>query len=88
MDKTLGQIAHEAGERYGGWARKWEHLGPGQRNEWESIAQTVAAAVHEEDARICEARSEQIMESNRMVSAYVMGFENAAAIRASIKEVK
>ena len=42
MEKTLGQIAHEAGEKAGGWSRKWEHMGDGQRAEWEAIAEAVA----------------------------------------------
>ncbi len=42
--KTLGQIAHEAGERAGHWARKWSDLGESQRAEWEEIGAAVACA--------------------------------------------
>lgn len=42
--KTFGQIAHEAGERAGRWARKWSDLGESQRAEWEEIGAAVARA--------------------------------------------
>lgn len=58
-EKSLGRIAHETGERVGGWARRWSDMGPGQREDWEQIAQAVAAAVRE------QAVLEAAMQSNR-----------------------
>lgn len=52
--KTLGQIAHEAGERIGAWSRTWAHMGQGQRDDWEVVAAAVAAAEREACARLCE----------------------------------
>ena len=37
MNKTLGQIAHDAG----GFTRQWHHMGAAQKAEWEQIAQAV-----------------------------------------------
>lgn len=44
-EKTLGQIAHEAGEQAGKWERKWPNLSSRQKVEWEEIADTVAEHV-------------------------------------------
>ena len=52
MKKTLGQIAHEAGEKAGGWLRKWEDMGEAQRAEWEAIAEAVAEQVRKECAEL------------------------------------
>ena len=52
MKKTLGQIAHEAGEKAGGWSRKWEYMGEAQRAEWEAIAEAVAEQVRKECAEL------------------------------------
>ena len=46
-NKTLGQIAHDAGVSAGGWSRQWAHMSEGQRAEWENIAQAVVAAYDE-----------------------------------------
>ena len=40
MNKTLGQIAHDAG----GFTRQWQHMGAAQREDWERIAQAVIEA--------------------------------------------
>lgn len=47
--KSLGQIAHEAGERICGWARRWDGMSESQRQEWEQIAEAVVAAVQSVD---------------------------------------
>lgn len=39
--KTLGEVAHDAGKKAGGWERKWEHMRENQQAEWEAIAQAV-----------------------------------------------
>ena len=44
-EKTLGQIAHDAGAAAGGWYRKWEHMPDAQREEWEILANAVAREV-------------------------------------------
>lgn len=44
-EKTLGQIAHDAGAQAGSWARKWDDMGDRQKGEWETIAQAVAQEV-------------------------------------------
>ena len=51
--KTLGQIAHETGERAGSWVRKWEHMHHSQRTEWEVLADAVAAVVAAEERERC-----------------------------------
>ena len=43
MSKSLGQIAHEAGERAGAWSLKWDDVPETQRGVWESLAAAVAA---------------------------------------------
>lgn len=44
-EKTLGQIAHDAGAQAGGWARKWDDMWDSQKKEWEILAQAVAQEV-------------------------------------------
>lgn len=60
MKKTLGQIAHEAGEKAGGWSRKWEHLGDAQRAEWEAIAEAVAEQVKKKKATAGRSDAERL----------------------------
>ncbi len=48
MKKTLGQIAHDAGEKAGGWQRRWANIAESQRAEWETLAQAVAVEVRAE----------------------------------------
>lgn len=43
VTKSLGEIAHEAGEKHGGWARKWRDLSDAQKQEWQAIAEAVIA---------------------------------------------
>ena len=40
MNKTLGQIAHDAGK----FDRQWQHMGESQKADWERIAQAVVDA--------------------------------------------
>ena len=42
--KTLGQIAHEAGEKHDGWARRWSDCSESQKMAWELIAADVVRA--------------------------------------------
>ena len=51
MSKSLGQIAHEAGERAGAWSLKWDDVPETQRGVWESLAAAVAAATRASAAR-------------------------------------
>lgn len=55
--KSLGQIAHEAGERICGWARRWDGMSESQRQEWEQIAEAVVAAAQSVD--VAQAPGEQ-----------------------------
>lgn len=98
MDKTLGQIAFEAAEQTGvRWNVPWEESFA--KDDWEEIAAAVAAAVKEEDARICEeniagisyGRTSQgpcLSPCDKAGGGRHDGMTYAAAIRASIKEVK
>lgn len=81
MTKTLGQIAHEAGEKVGNWLRTWDNMSNGQKYEWEAIAAAVAAAVKEEDAKIVE----NYFHLGYQSTVYETADELAEAIRASIK---
>lgn len=84
MDKTLGQIAFESvPKRF----CEWEVISPEYQKEWEHVAAAVAAAVKEEDARICANVCGG--QSPSFNDDYNAGcYDGAAAIRASIKEVK
>jgi hypothetical protein len=44
-EKSLGQIAHDAGAQAGGWARKWDDMQGSQKEEWEILAKAVAQEV-------------------------------------------
>lgn len=43
-EKTLGQVAHEAGEQHDGWARRWGNCSNPQKDAFELIAQAVVSA--------------------------------------------
>ena len=55
--KTLGQIAHEAGEKHDGWARRWSDCSESQKAAWELIAADVAQAERERCALVCESHT-------------------------------
>ena len=81
MEKTLGQIAHEAGEKAGGWSRKWEYMGDAQRAEWEAIAEAVAEQVRKEGDRIAELK--RAIEAMRVAGGSVefqMAFDMAKSL--------
>ncbi len=59
MKKTLGQIAHEAGEKAGGWLRKWKDMGEAQRADWEAIAEAVAELVAAKAGEVMRERAIQ-----------------------------
>lgn len=65
-EKSLGQVAHETGERVGRWTRRWSDMGPAQRDEWERIAQAVAAAVREQAAQLADAERAEFLEQAAM----------------------
>ncbi len=52
--RSLGQIAHEAGAKAGGWPRKWQDMGQWQRDHWEALAQAVAAQVKHDIGTLVE----------------------------------
>ena len=81
MKKTLGQIAHEAGEKAGGGLRKWEDMGEAQRAGREVIAEAVAEQVREEGDRIAELK--RAIEAMRVAGGSVefqMAFDMAKAL--------
>ena len=45
MDKTLGQIAFEAGQQWYGSSCTWTDIPPNERAYWEAVARAVAQAV-------------------------------------------
>ena len=63
MSKSLGQIAHEAGERAGAWSLKWDDVPETQRGVWESLAAAVAARIQaftlDRAALICHTIAEE-----------------------------
>lgn len=94
MDKTLGQIADEV-------AREWQMSFAGVEYDFAiEVSKRFAAAVKEEDARICETLRDKSDDLNNAIAEecgeghfYLTGKavsanRCAAAIRASIKEVK
>ena len=84
MKKTLGQIAHEAGEKAGGWSGKWEYMGEAQRAEWEAIAEAVAEQVRKEGDRVAELK--RAIEAMRVAGGSVefqMAFDMAKALIAT-----
>lgn len=93
MEKTLGQIAHEAHQVSSLWKCPWEDLTDGSKAAFEVVALAVAAAVKEEDARICDRRRRYVSSGTGFS---VLSHDAATAeagycaddIRASIKEVK
>lgn len=86
MDKTLGQVALDAIVGQVSWAPfTWKMLNDTQKSDWERIASAVAAAVKEEDARICEEWGHECHGEGRDDSE---AFDCADRIRASIKEGK
>jgi len=46
--KSIGEVAHEAGAKHGGWSRKWRDMTDGQKQEWRAIAEAV---IDENDRR-------------------------------------
>lgn len=84
QNKTLGQVTYEAAIRGNGQWPEWELVSI--KDHWEAIAATVAAAVKEEDARICDDMPELVFAGSNM--RQTIPDDCAAAIRASIKEVK
>lgn len=90
MDKTLGQIALESIVGKVSWSPfPWRMLNDQQKSDWEAIAAAVAAAVKEEDARICEALGDCGPDNGCCPTYWNEALDRAElAIRASIKEVK
>lgn len=63
MKRTLGQIAHDAGQMAGKWQRCWADMPSGQRAEWEALAQAVASEVKYE----CCSKDDEIAELKRQL---------------------
>lgn len=73
MSKTLGQIAHEAGESAGGWARKWADITEGERAVWEQLAQSVAVRIQaftlDRAALVCRTLAYEARDGGRLFEA-------------------
>ncbi len=84
MKRTLGQIAHDAGEKAGLWQRRWANMPESQRAEWELLAQAVAAEVKAECAATCDkiALKHQQAEGSYAAGKKAGAFECAEMLRA------
>jgi len=71
-------------EAFETWAKANHSLTESAWKAW----QAATLAEREACAELCEARGDAIMEQNRMVSAYVMAGECAAAIHARSNALK
>lgn len=83
MKRTLGQIAHDAGEKTGRWQRSWANMPESQRAEWEALAQAVAAEVKDGCAAACEeiALKHQQVEGPYAAGKKAGAFECAETLR-------
>ncbi len=76
------KLAREAGGGLSCIAEPLEHPWKFSQAEIERFSALVAAAEREMCAKVCDEKADQIIDTNRMVSAYVFAGECAAAIRA------
>lgn len=81
-DKTLGQIAHDAGATHGKWCRRWSDMSERQKGEWEAIAAAVVdaatiSAMEQRDELLKALRNLVRAESQIYVQSWDMAMEQA-----------